>query len=135
MKTDEIALDKLEEARYVVRRLVVGFPEESGSFTDAHSALAPFGNAWGRGVLFKDGDELVGKVGPGASSHAQLKQGSGGLEVMKTFYFGFADDTLYLDHASVGGNIDFTRPMIVEIAASVSESGPLRGTVYRLGSK
>jgi hypothetical protein len=126
-------LEKLEEARFVVRRLVIGFPEESGNFTDAHSSLPPFGNQWGRGVLFRKDGEYIARVGSGGSSHAQLKQGSGGAEVVKTFYFGFADDTLFIDHASVSPNLDFDRPMLVEIAASISESGPLRGAAYRLG--
>lgn len=126
-------LEQLEEARYVVRRVVIGFPKEVGNFADAHASLPVFGNAWGRGVLFQQGGEYVAAVAGGGSSHAQIKQRAGGLPVVKTFYFGYANDTLFIDHASVAANKDFDRAMMVEIAAAVSESGPLRGTIYRFG--
>jgi hypothetical protein len=124
-------LEQLEEARYVVRRVTIGFPKEIGNYADAHSSLPIFGNAWGRGVLFQQGNEYIAIVAGGGSSHAQIKQRSGGLSVVKTFYFGYANDTLYLEHATVAANKDFNRSMIIEIAAAISESGPLRGTVYK----
>lgn len=127
-------LEQLEEARYVVRRVTIGFPKEVGNFADAHSSLPIFGNAWGRGVLFQQNGEYIAAVAGGGSSHAQIKQRGGGMPVVKTFYFGFANDTLYIDHASVAANKDFDRPMLVEIAAAVSENGPLRGTIYRFGT-
>lgn len=123
-------LERLEEARYTVRLVKVGFPEGIGNFTDAHSSLPVFGSAWGRGVLFEQGNEYVAvAAGPG-SSHSQIKQKGGGMSVAKTFYFGYADETLFLEHASLGANKDFDRAMVVEIAAGVSESGPLRGVRY-----
>lgn len=83
------AIEQFEEARYVVRRVVVGFPKEVGNFTDAHSTLPVFGNAWGRGVLFQQGNEYIAVVAGGGSSHAQIKQRGGGMPIVKTFYISF----------------------------------------------
>ena len=140
LDTIDALLDSLLERREVVRRVLTGFPDGVGNYTDAHGTLPVFGSQWGRGVVFRDpnnNNEYVAVVGPGASSHAQLKQvGSReGLSVEKTVYFGFADGILYIEHGSVGRNVAFTRPILIEIAAAVAESGPLRGSAYKLSSQ
>ncbi len=122
----------LLEKKYVARRVVVGFPPNvPGNYTDSHKPMEPFGSAWGRGVVFDDGGKMRAVVTGADASHAIIKSRVG-LPVIKTIYFGFADDTLYLEHASVAANKDFTREMLIEIAGALTERGPLRGIIFRL---
>jgi len=125
--------EALEERRAVAQRIVVGFPEEAqqANYTDAHTRIEPFGSQWGRGIVFEHDGELTSRVGSYETSHARLRQTGGNRSVLKTFYFGFDDGVLYLEHGSVGRNIDFKRDMVIEIAASIHEEGPLRGIAYR----
>ncbi len=124
----------LEERREVAKRIVVGFPPETESnYMDSHSRLDPFGTLWGRGVVFKGNEGFEARVGGYQTSHAQLRQSAKGRDVVKTFYFGFEDNVLYLEDGSIGKNVDFNRDMVIEIAASISEEGPLRGIAYRFG--
>ncbi|MCA1806388.1 MAG: hypothetical protein LC687_00730 [Actinobacteria bacterium] len=127
--------EDLLEGRYVARKVTVGFPKDvPGNYTDAHKPITPFGSAWGRGVIFQDDDgkhEFMAVVAGPESSHAQIKTRVG-QPLVKTFYFGFADDTLYLEHASVAANKDFTRAMLIEIAGALTSKGPLRGILFKM---
>lgn len=122
---------QLNERREVIRKLKIGFPEGiEGNYTERHAPLEPFGTKWGRGVVFKQGNEFRVRIGSYSTSHANLKSGIR-LPVEKTFYFGFDEGTLYITKAAVG-TADFPRPMLIEIAAAISEEGPLKGSAFRL---
>ena len=124
--------ERLQEKKYVARSLKLGFPPDvPGNYTDAHKPMEPFGSAWGRGVVFDDGGKMLAVVSGYEPSHAIIKSRVG-LPVIKTFYFGFADDTLYLEHASVAANKEFNREMLIEIASALSSKGPLKGIIFRL---
>lgn len=127
----EQLLDQILERREVVRKVIVGFPKGMGNYTDSHKPIEPFGSAWGRGVVFNDGGKMYAVATGVDASHAIIKSRVG-LPVIKTFYFGFANGTLYLEHASVAANKEFSREMLIEIAGAISDSGPLRGSVYKL---
>jgi len=131
---DDTDVIELEERREIVRNVQIGFPPESGNFTDAHKPIKPFGTMWGRGVIFKDSEGYFAKIGGYDTSHANLKTGAGDASVVKTIYFGFADGTLYLDHASVAANVPFNQDILIATATALSEQpgSPLRGSVYRI---
>lgn len=133
-KVKEALEQQLNERREVIRDIRLGFPREvAENYKDAHTPIEPFRGNWGRGVLFKKGDDFFAKVGSYSTSHANLKSGAG-MNVEKTFYYGLVDGTLYIQPASLGGG-DYSRPMIIEIAAATAEEGPLKGSVFRLGKR
>lgn len=130
-KVNEILEQQLNERREVVRKVEIGFPKGMDqNYSDLHAPVKPFGTNWGRGVLFKQGNEFRARIGSYSTSHAALKSGIN-LPVEKTFYFGFGNGTLYLQRAAVGTS-EFTRPMLIEIATALTEEGPLKGSVFRL---
>jgi len=131
-KINDALEQQLNERREIVRRVQIGFPKTlQQDYSDLHVPVEPFSSKWGRGVLFKQGNEFRARVGSYSTSHAALKSGIS-LPVEKTFYFGFDEGVLYLQRAAIGSDA-FTRPMLIEIATAIAEEGPLKGSVFRLG--
>lgn len=126
----------ISESSYLVRKIYTSFPAEATSISgwfDLHSPLEPFGTRWGRGVIFdrvlEDNLFLVLLGGP-ASTHAQLKSRSRD-SVIKTFYWGYSNNALYLHDAFVGKNVEWSSRILASVAVALSES-VLRGVKFAI---
>ena len=116
----------------VIERVVTSFRSIKDklppSWGESHQSMAPFGANWGRGVVGKSGNALVGGA---SSSHAILKQRTK-EDTLMTFYWGYAprDKTLYLETASIRGP-GFTNQVLPKIAQAIVTS---KGFQWRVGN-
>jgi hypothetical protein len=131
---NELLNKELNERRETITAIKTEEPDElPNNWKEAHSPIPPFKNNWGRGVLFRKGNEYFAKIGGYGTSHSNLKSGVN-MNVEKTFYFGLDDKTLYIMPGSIG-TTGFSTPELKEIVASIGEQGPLKGSIYRLGGR
>lgn len=102
----------------IIKRLVTSFKELNKllpkGWYDLTTNMAPFGNIWGRGIVSTKGTVVITKAG---TKHFILKQRLNENTKM-TFYWGYYNETLYLELASIRGD-GFTRKNVQVIASAI----------------
>ena len=131
MKLKKLLEQLLQLDEAAIERVVTSFnsikKQLPNSWSEFHQPMAPFGSNWGRGVVGKSGNALVG----GASSdHATLKQRTKENTLM-TFYWGYAPKgkTLYLETAAIRGP-GLTKQVLPKIAQAIVVQ---KGFQWRVG--
>jgi len=116
--------DLLLEA--TISKFVIGMPNNiEENFGDKHVAIVPFGNLWGRGVVFPDNSVVVAGPGP---SHANLKKG----DTQMTFYWGYdkSTETLYVKEASIKGSFNPQIKGFIVTELLDKKKGPLKNLTW-----
>lgn len=120
----------IKEYKEIIKQVKTEKPKElTDNYVDSHMAIRPFGQNWGRGVIFKlKNGGLYTSVGSYSISHSILKSRVR-LESVKKFYFGFYDGVLYI----FDGESKFTNKEILSILDAIVSEGPLKGSLLRRG--
>jgi hypothetical protein len=102
----------------VVRKLRTSFKEVEeylpSGWRDYTTSMKPFGRRWGRGILDSEGYVVVAYSG---TKHSILKRRMVN-DTELTFYWGYVNETLYIELASIRGN-GFNKENVQRIVSAI----------------